>query len=116
MKKRALLALGLAVLFAAAAYTFASSPSPDPAKPSTKRSSSARAAKSPSARPQLPPPDAKTVSAVRATEPIILDGRLDEAVWKATPPATGFTQTDPQDGSPATEPTDVWVAYDDHAL
>ena len=65
---------------------------------------------------QLPAPDAKTVQAVRATEPIVLDGRLDEAVWKAAPAATGFTQNDPQDGAPATEPTDVWVAYDDHAL
>jgi len=38
------------------------------------------------------------------------------AVWRNTPPANGFKQTDPQDGSPATEQTDVWVAYDDHAL
>jgi hypothetical protein len=76
----------------------------------------AAAATRPSTRPQLPPPDAKTVLAIRATEPITLDGRLDEAIWRNTPPANGFTQIDPQDGSPATEQTDVWVAYDDHAL
>ncbi len=112
MKTRALVALGLAaVLFAPAAYTFAASPSPDPSKTPSAHSSTARAS-----RPALPPPDAKTVQAVRAAEPIVLDGRLDEAVWKTTPPATGFTQTDPEDGSPATEPTEVWVAYDDHAL
>jgi hypothetical protein len=67
-------------------------------------------------RDQTPTPAPKVVKAVRATEPIVLDGRLDEAVWKTAPAATGFTQNDPQDGSPATEPTDVWVAYDDHAL
>jgi hypothetical protein len=112
MKTRALVALGLAaVLFAPAAYTFAASPSPDPSKTPSAHSSTARAS-----RPALPPPDAKTVQAVRAAEPIVLDGRLDEAVWKTTPPATGFTQTDPEDGSPATEPTEVWVAFDDHAL
>jgi Domain of unknown function (DUF5916)/Carbohydrate family 9 binding domain-like len=70
----------------------------------------------PVSRTQLPPPDAKTVQAVRAVEPITLDGRLDESVWKAAPAATGFTQNDPDDGSPATETTEVWVAYDDHAL
>ena len=76
----------------------------------------ALAANKPAPRAALPPPDAKTVQAVRTAEPITLDGRLDEAVWKAAPPAIGFTQNDPEDGSPATEPTEVWVAYDDHAL
>ncbi len=65
-----------------------------------------RSSTRPSARAALPPPDAKVVQAVRVTEPIVLDGRLDEAVWKTTPPATGFTQNDPQDGTPATEPTE----------
>ena len=80
-----------------------------------------RAASDPSSRasrPQLPPPDAKVVRAVRvgAAEPVVVDGRLDEAVWTASPPATGFTQNNPEDGSPATERTEVWVAYDDRAL
>ena len=44
-----------------------------------------------------------------------IDGRLEENVWQ-TEPAEGFTQTDPQDGAPATERTKVWVAYDDKAL
>jgi hypothetical protein len=99
MNKRALCAPGLAaVLFSAVAVAFAAPPA---ARPATR---------------PLPPPDTKTVQAVRATDPIVLDGRLDEAVWKAAPPATGFTQNDPEDGSPATEATEVWVAYDDHAL
>ena len=63
-----------------------------------------------------PSPVEKIVHAVRATEPITLDGRLDESVWKTAPHAVGFTQNDPQDGAPPTEQTDVWVAYDDHAL
>jgi hypothetical protein len=92
--------------FSALAAAWPSPPSPIPP----------REAARPANRPQLPPPDAKSVRAVRTAEPIKLDGRLDEALWKATTPATGFTQNDPQDGSPATEPTEVWVAYDDHAL
>jgi hypothetical protein len=65
---------------------------------------------------QTPALAVKTVQAVRAAEPIALDGRLEEDVWKSAPAATGFTQNDPNDGSPATESTEVWVAYDDHAL
>ncbi len=87
-----------------------------PSSAVTAASAPDRARPSRPAASQLPAPDAKTVQAVRATEPIVLDGRLDEAVWKTAPAATGFTQNDPQDGAPATEPTDVWVAYDDHAL
>ena len=67
-------------------------------------------------RTQTPSSADKIVHVVRSTEPITLDGRLDESVWKTAPHATGFTQNDPQDGAPPTEQTDVWVAYDDHAL
>ena len=65
------------------------------------------------AAPKLPPQ--KTVRAVRATEPITIDGRLEEKVWQG-PAAEGFTQSDPKDGEPSTERTRVWVAYDDHAI
>jgi hypothetical protein len=120
MSKRAMIALVLAAVFFASAADASASPSgSSPAKSASAKSSpkhGPRPAKNASPRPALPPPDAKTVTAVRLAEPVVLDGRLDEAVWKATPPATGFTQNDPEDGSPATEPTDVWVAYDDHAL
>ena len=68
-------------------------------------------------KPILPPPEPnqKIVQADRTDEPIVLDGRLDEKVWKNAP-ANGFTQNDPKDGDPSTEKTDVWVAYDDKAL
>lgn len=68
------------------------------------------------ATPRTQTPAEKVVHAARSTEPITLDGRLDESVWKTAPHAVGFTQNDPQDGAPPTEQTDVWVAYDDHAL
>jgi hypothetical protein len=40
-----------------------------------------------------------------------IDGVLSESVWK-TAGSGGFTQRDPLDGQPATEPTTVWVAFD----
>ncbi len=66
-------------------------------------------------------PDAaekRVVQAVRLAEgeAITLDGRLDEAVWQRTVPAAHFVQQDPDNGAPATEPTEVRIAYDDRAL
>jgi hypothetical protein len=111
MKKTALFALALSLVLS---ITLIGAASPSPPRAATRPSSPAN--RPSSTRPQLPPADAKSVQAVRATEPIALDGRLDESVWRSAPAATGFTQNDPQDGSPATESTEVWVAYDDHAL
>src|SRR4030042_5220078 len=66
---------------------------------------------------QQPPvqPEQRVVRAVRAEGPISIDALLDEPVWKS-PASNGFTQSDPSDGAPATEKTDVWVAYDEKAL
>lgn len=55
-----------------------------------------------------------SVAAVRLAdgERIDVDGRLDEAVWQRALPATDFAQLDPQNGAPATERTEVRVAFD----
>jgi hypothetical protein len=56
------------------------------------------------------------MSAVRRTEPIVIDGKLDEPIWSTAPAATGFRQQEPQEGQPATQRTEVRIAYDDDAL
>ena len=56
-----------------------------------------------------------TVRAVRLTEPLTVDGVLDEAVYQ-TPPISGFLQTVPIEGLEATERTDAWVFFDDTNL
>ena len=38
---------------------------------------------------------------------INIDGRLNEVVWQSAPVGKGFTQRDPDDGSPATERTEI---------
>ena len=53
-----------------------------------------------------------TVTAVRTDTPPIVDGRLDDAVWRRAARITDFIQRQPVDGAPATEDTDVYVAYD----
>ena len=56
------------------------------------------------------------ISAVRVTAKIAVDGRLDEADWARAQPAKDFLQKDPDEGKPATEPTEVRFLYDDDAL
>uniref|UniRef100_A0A7V2AYU5 DUF5916 domain-containing protein n=1 Tax=Rhodothermus marinus TaxID=29549 RepID=A0A7V2AYU5_RHOMR len=64
------------------------------------------------AQPQVPP----TLQAVRLTETLDLDGRVEESIWQRAPVAADFWQREPHDGQPATERTEVRVLYDDHAL
>lgn len=59
---------------------------------------------------------APAIRAARVQGPIVLDGRLDEAAWAGATPATGFTQTDPAEGEPASERTEVRVLYDEQVL
>jgi hypothetical protein len=54
-----------------------------------------------------------TVRAVRLTAPLRIDGTLDESLYSTVPPMTDFVQAEPSAGAPATEKTEVWVAFDD---
>lgn len=56
------------------------------------------------------------VHAVRTDHPPRIDGDLSDPAWAAAPPITGFTQHDPDDGKPATQPTIVRVLYDEDAI
>ncbi len=47
---------------------------------------------------------------------IRLDGRLDEAAWAAASPITVFRQTQPDEGAPATQRTEVRILYDATAI
>src|SRR5256885_4977813 len=56
------------------------------------------------------------VMAVEAAAPIVVDGALDEQVWRDAAPAADFVQAEPHEGEPATEATEVRVAFDRDAL
>jgi hypothetical protein len=60
----------------------------------------------------------KTMTAFRMGDDvrITLDGHLDESVWRDAVPAADFIQQDPENGRPATEPTEVRIAYNRDAL
>ncbi len=56
------------------------------------------------------------VRASRIDHPPVLDGLVNEPLWQQIQPATGFTQQQPDSGSPATEQTEVRIAFDDNNL
>ena len=57
-----------------------------------------------------------TVRAIRLSEPIVLDGRLEESVYQEYEPFGDFIQVVPVAGNPSSEQTDVWIAFDDDYL
>ncbi len=56
-----------------------------------------------------------SISAFPITDAIRLDGVLDEAAWSGAG-VGDFVQAEPREGQPATERTEVWLAYDESNL
>ena len=46
----------------------------------------------------------------------VIDGWLDEEVWTLATPATDFVQREPNAGQPASQRTEIRIAYDDDAI
>ncbi len=61
-------------------------------------------------------PGAKTLTAARSNGSITLDGRLDEAAWRAAASAADFVQREPDPGAASGERTEAFVLFDDDAL
>ena len=54
--------------------------------------------------------------AARADAPPVIDGVPDDAVWGTATPLADFTQREPADGQPATEPTELRILFDQNAV
>ena len=59
---------------------------------------------------------APVAQAARLEGSIRVDGVLEEAAWAVATPVTEFTQTDPEEGRPASERTEVRILVGDDAL
>jgi hypothetical protein len=58
----------------------------------------------------------RLASAMPRSSAIVLDGRLDDAAWQAIQPLGNFTQSQPREGEPATQRTEIRFLFDTDAL
>jgi hypothetical protein len=61
-------------------------------------------------------PPKRASGAVKTTEAIVIDGKLTEPAWQATPAATGFIQNTPNPGAPSAQRSEVRILYDNTAI
>jgi hypothetical protein len=73
-------------------------------------------AAAPAAQTIQSPDGRRSVQAVELRTPIVLDGALDDEAWAAAEATGDFLQAEPNDGQPASEPTEVRIAFDREAL
>lgn len=53
------------------------------------------------------------VRATRITQPLRVDGRLDDFVYSDVKSVADFIQQEPREGEPASEKTEVWLLFDE---
>jgi hypothetical protein len=57
-----------------------------------------------------------TTTPVRTEVPPVIDGNLNDVVWETATRLSGFVQQRPLEGAPASEKTEVYIAYDSETL
>ena len=57
-----------------------------------------------------------TITARRIMKALRIDGRFDDDMYQELSPFTEFIQQDPREGEPASERTELWVAFDDENI
>jgi len=69
-----------------------------------------------SSGPTLPPEKARPVIVPRFEKPPIIDGKLDDEIWKTAAVLGDFYQTQPGDNIAPSHPTQVLLGYDSKTL
>ncbi|HEY0321980.1 MAG TPA: DUF5916 domain-containing protein [Pyrinomonadaceae bacterium] len=110
MKKALML---LAFILAGAFITAQAQPSPDPVKKLDAKNDGKSSAKSGTL---LPPEKAQPVSIARFDKAPVIDGKLDDEVWKQAVVLGDFYQTSPGDNIQPSKPTKMMIGYDSKFL
>ncbi|MEM9722598.1 MAG: DUF5916 domain-containing protein [Bacteroidota bacterium] len=63
-----------------------------------------------------PPEEPTQIQANRVSQPITIDGKLDEAGWQNAMPITSFIQKDPTQGDTVSMPTEARILFDGEYL
>jgi hypothetical protein len=58
----------------------------------------------------------KTLTAIKAAQAPVIDGRLDDTVWQTAPAAVNFVQNTPNFGQSASKTSEVRILYDNNAV
>src|ERR1700682_599916 len=90
-----------------AAQADSASPSATPSG-NSKSNKSADTAK----RAVIPPEKAKPIVITRFDKPPVIDGKLDDEVWKQAVVLKDFLQTNPGDNIAPSKPTEAMIGYD----
>ncbi|HEX6186270.1 MAG TPA: DUF5916 domain-containing protein [Pyrinomonadaceae bacterium] len=90
------------------------SPAPSASPAAAPAATAAKAA--PKGVPPLPPEKAQPVRIPRFDTPPVIDGKLDEAIWKTGAMFKDFYQFHPGDNVAPSNPTEVMIGYDSKTL
>ncbi|MCA1619180.1 MAG: carbohydrate binding family 9 domain-containing protein [Acidobacteria bacterium] len=97
----------------------AATPAPPAAEPAANATAPAKAAKTkaaPKGVPPLPPEKAQPVRIPRFDTAPVIDGKMDEAVWKTGAVFKDFYQFHPGDNIAPSQPTEVYIGFDAKTL
>ena len=97
------------------AATPAASPSASPAK-SSSSSSKSKTDSEANRRASIPPEKAQPVRVPHFDKPPVIDGKLDDDVWKQGVVFKDFLQTSPGDNVAPSKPTEMRMGYDSKTL
>ncbi len=89
----------------------------DETKTISKKSSDDKSKKEPDkTKIVLPPEKANPVKINKIMAEVVIDGKLDDAMWKAAAVFKDFIQTGPGDNIAPSKPTEVYITYDEKNL
>lgn len=71
---------------------------------------------SPKSRVEIPPEKARPITIPKTSVGIVIDGKVDEELWKQAAVFKDFYQTYPGDNTAASKPTEVLMMYDEKNL
>lgn len=116
--KRLLLLMGALCVFSATVAAQSSTASPTATSSPTPASTSSNQlqANAPKAKVVIPPEKAKPIRVPRFDKPPVIDGKLDDEVWKQAASLKDFYQINPGDNIAPSKPTEAFIGYDSRFL